>query len=100
MQQLDFHINNGHASETVYVPTTDPKVNQLVLVIGTNTSVTLVPSQPVEESGAADATGSLFYLNLKNLGLSASELTALQCGTDAWTSKVYPDEEVLCLTPL
>ncbi len=99
MTQISFTISNGGTGNTVYMPTEDPSVNQIVLLISSDTPLTLMAGTPVEEKKAGSATGALFYLNLKNLGLTAAELNGLDVTMEGWTTKVFADTQVVCLTP-
>ncbi|KVC62205.1 hypothetical protein WI72_10475 [Burkholderia ubonensis] len=99
MAQISFMINNGSVTNTVYMPTSDPSVNNITLLISGDTPLSLIAGTPVEEKQAASASGTLFYLHLKNLGLSASELNDLSVSLAGWTAKVFADTQVICLTP-
>ncbi|HWW07273.1 hypothetical protein [Collimonas sp.] len=99
MDQISFTINNGSATNTIYMPTSDPSVNHISLLISSTATLTLTAGTPVEESQAAGASGSLFYLHIKNLGLSRSELNDLSVTLAGWNAKVFADTQVICLTP-
>lgn len=100
MAQISFTINNGSVANTIYMPTGDPSINDITLLISSDTTLSLIAGTPVEEKQAPNASGSLFYLHLKNLGLSSSELSDLTVSLAGWTAKVYADTQVICLTPV
>jgi DNA-binding beta-propeller fold protein YncE len=99
MTQISFTLNNGDAANTIYMPTSDPSVNQITVLMSSDTALTLTAGKPVEESKAAGSTGTLFYLHLENLGLTQSELNGLTVSMQDWTTKVFADTQVVCLTP-
>jgi DNA-binding beta-propeller fold protein YncE len=99
MSQVSFTIINGGAGNTIYMPTDDPKVNQISVMISSDTALTLTAGTPVEPKQAGGATGSLFYLSLKTLGLTKDELDGLSVTMAGWTTKVFSDTQFLCLTP-
>ena len=99
MTQISFTISNGGAGNTIYMPTSDPAVNQIMLLMSSDTALTLTAGTPVEPKSAPKATGSLFYLNLKNLGLTAAELGGLAVTMEGWNTEVFAAAQVLCLTP-
>lgn len=99
MAQLTFVINNGDLPRTVYMPTDNPTVNQLVLSIGCDAPLVLTAGTPVDEGSAPSAAGTLFYLHLGSLGLSAAEFSSLKLSIPGWETALYPDSQVICLAP-
>ena len=74
-------------------------MNDITLQISGDVALDVAAGTPVEESKAAGSTGTLFYLHLKNLELSPSELNGLAVTLDGWITKVYADTQTICLTP-
>lgn len=98
--QLSFQINNQAAPNTIYI-TTDPTVNKLSFVITTNTDGTgFTPGQPVPKSQASQAAGSLIYLDLSNLNMTAEEFAGLAFSADGWSFESYASPgQLVCMTP-
>ena len=98
--QLTFRMNEKDANDTVYI-TKDPSVNKLTLVVVTNTENTkFTPGQPVPESKAENAEGSLLYLDLTDLNLSDQDLDNLTLSADGWSFQAFKDAgKQICMTP-
>ncbi|ATL48175.1 hypothetical protein COR50_13935 [Chitinophaga caeni] len=97
--QLSYAINNPGAPNTIYI-TDDPTVNKLSLLITLNLGVaTFVPGTLVPKIDAPDSSGSLLYLDLKALQLSATEFNNLEVAATDWTFKLYPDTFTVGMTP-
>lgn len=98
--QLSFQINNGDVQNTIYT-TTDASLNNLTLQITTNANNTgFTPGTLVPPSQAGSSTGSLLYLDLTNLSLSAAEFSALAFSADGWSFHTYTDAgQVVGMTP-
>jgi DNA-binding beta-propeller fold protein YncE len=99
MAEISFTLNNGNVPNIVYMPTTDPTVNKITLLISSDTALSLRAGTPVPESEAAGGTSSLLYLHIKNLGLSQSELAGLTVSMAGWTTRVFADTQTICFTP-
>lgn len=99
MDQISFSITNGSATNTIYMPASDPGVNQIKVLISASTTLSLVAATPVPESEAGDADGTLLYLHLGGLGLSTSSLNDLEVSLAGWDAKVFADTQVICLAP-
>ncbi|MCR9072746.1 MAG: hypothetical protein NXI18_13590 [Alphaproteobacteria bacterium] len=99
MSQISFKVVNGDLNNTIYAPTSDKTVNNLSVEISSDADLTLKAGQPMEESEAGMGTGTLFYLHLDPLNLTATELAALSVTADGWTTKVYSDTASVCMTP-
>jgi YVTN family beta-propeller protein len=96
--QLSCEINNPGAPNTIYI-TSDESVNKLVLTITTNTPGTqFTPGQLVPINEAPNASGSILYLNLSALKLTAEEFNKIECAAQGWQWKLYTPASV-CLTP-
>ena len=50
-------------------------------------------------SSAPTATGSLVYLDLTPLGLSAAEFAAIAVSATGWAAQSFPDTQTICLAP-
>ncbi|RPD42789.1 YncE family protein [Chitinophaga barathri] len=96
--QLSFAVNNADVENTIYI-TTDPALNKLTFVITTNVdNTTFTPGTLVPISQAPTGTGSLLYLNLANLKLSAAEFEALEVSATGWAFEKYAPA-TLAMTP-
>lgn len=102
MTQISFTIMNGNSviPNTIYMPSSDPAVNKLSLLISSDTTLQLTAGTPIPESEiTSDNNSSLFYLNLAALGLTAAELDGLTFVMQGWNIKAFPATQMLCLTP-
>lgn len=90
---------NPGAPGVVYA-TSDPAVNHIVFVIGTNVTAGLAPANLVPPDRAADATGTLVYIDLTPLGMAAGDLATLKVTNPAWAMATYAtDADYIALTP-
>jgi len=96
--QLTFQLGNPGAPNTVYT-STHPADNNLTLQISTNTPTSFAAGAPVPLSSAPTAKGSLIYLNLSPLDLSAAEFAALAVSATDWAARSFPDTQTICLAP-
>ena len=97
--QLFFEIDNRDAPNTIYI-TSDSALNQLTFTITTNVDDTIfTPGELVEKSKAPEAIGSILYLDLRGLQLTGDEFGKLVCEADGWMYQLFPDENLICLTP-
>lgn len=99
MSQISFSITNGTAANTIYMPTTDPGVNKLALLISSDTTLSLTPGTLQPENQGQGGQGTLFYLHLANLGLSPSELEGLKVTMAGWSTQVFAEDKTVCFTP-
>jgi YVTN family beta-propeller protein len=96
--QLAVELGNApEAPETIYL-SEEAAVNKLTLAVTPDAEATLAEGQPVPRSEAKEATGSLLYLDLRNLGLSKGALEALKVTAPGWASLIDPAGYV-CLAP-
>lgn len=99
LPQMTFGLNNPGADNTVYVSATASD-NNLTLVIGTTAQAGLTPAATVvDESQAGTVTGSLLYLKLGPLSLTAAEFAAIKPTAPGWQIVPFPSEQVLGMTP-
>lgn len=98
--QLSFAINNGSTANTIYI-TTDATQNQLTFQIMTNTAATgfSPAAEVVPMSQAGGEQGSLLYLDLSNLNLSADEFSALSFSAAGWEFESFPSSQTVGMTP-
>ena len=89
--------NAPDAPETIYL-SEDPADNKLTLAVTLSAEATFTEAEPVPKAGAGKASGSLLYLDLRGLQLSAKELEALKVSGEGWASLVDPTG-YLCLAP-
>ncbi|WP_126248275.1 YncE family protein [Chitinophaga rhizosphaerae] len=99
LPQLSFEMGNPSAANTIYI-TTDPAVNKLSLAITLNIGdATFTPGELVPKSDAPKATGSILYLDLSALQLTAAEFGALACAATGWQFELFPEDDLICMTP-
>jgi DNA-binding beta-propeller fold protein YncE len=99
LPQLTFGLNNPNAENTIYVSSTASD-NNVTLAIGTTAAATFEPaSTVVDESQAATVTGTLLYLKLSPLNLTAAEFAAIKPKVTGWQIVPFNSEQVLGLTP-
>jgi DNA-binding beta-propeller fold protein YncE len=98
--QLNYSLNNPDAPGTIYV-STDPADNQLTLVMSSTVAAGFSPGTLVPPSQASTGKGSLLYLDLAPLGLTAAEFNALSLVSTGWSFAAYSDGsgQYLALTP-
>jgi hypothetical protein len=100
--QFSFQLNNPNAPDTVYIGA-DSSDNSLSLVIAANgtTATTVTAGQPTSYENAENGgfAGTLFYLDLSPFQLTSDELSPLSLEAVGWTSKVYPDDQMICFAP-
>lgn len=88
--QLDFALGNPDAPGTVYV-STDPADNQLTLTMSATVAASFSAGTLVPPSQAMGGSGSLLYLDVTNLGMTAAEFAAIALVADGWTSALYTE---------
>jgi DNA-binding beta-propeller fold protein YncE len=99
LPQLTFGLNNPDADNTIYV-SSNASDNDLTLVIGTTAAASFTPaSTVVDESQAGTVTGSLLYLKLSPLNLTAAEFAAIKADAPGWQIVPFASEQVLGMTP-
>lgn len=100
---LSFEISNKGTANTIYAPTSDPADNSLKLVITGSQTFNLKSGKLVDPNGAEQAQGSLLYLDITSLNLSATECNNISIVEENWQYKVYSDPTSygtqICLTP-
>lgn len=100
--RLWLHLDNGNGNvvDTVYVSTT-PSDNTLTLTISVDTDTTLTAGTLVPKDQAGGGTGSIFYLDLSELGMTSEEFNALALDpASGWISKPYEgDDQLLAFAP-
>jgi DNA-binding beta-propeller fold protein YncE len=80
--------------------TADASVNDITLKIGSTAGATFTPATTVvDQSQASTVTGSLVYLNLTPLKLTAQEFSAISPAAEGWQVVPFPTEQVLGMTP-
>ncbi|HEV2789971.1 MAG TPA: YncE family protein [Solirubrobacterales bacterium] len=96
--QLAVQLGNApKAPETIYL-SEDPEDNKLTLAVTPSADTTFTEAEPVLKAEASKASGSLLYLDLRGLRLSAKELEALTVTGKGWAFLVDP-AGYLCLAP-
>ena len=96
--QLLCEIDNAGIPNTIYI-TDDASLNKLTLKISTNTTNTqFTKGELAPYSDAPKAAGSILYLDLSALTLSATEFNQLECAAEGWEFKLYPDF-MICMAP-
>ncbi|WP_028060602.1 beta-propeller fold lactonase family protein [Candidatus Solirubrobacter pratensis] len=97
--QLVFEIDSAGAPSTIYVTGTASD-NDLTLKIATTASATFSPApHVVDKPQAPTATGSLLYLDLTPLNLTAAEFAAISPTPSDWTMVAFPDDQLIGMTP-
>jgi DNA-binding beta-propeller fold protein YncE len=86
--QLNYGLNNPDAPGTIYV-STDVSDNQITLVMSSTVAASFSAGTLVTPAQASSGTGSLLYLELTPLGLTAAEFNALTLVAEGWTSALY-----------
>ncbi|AUX37481.1 MULTISPECIES: beta-propeller fold lactonase family protein [Sorangium] len=100
--QIVFQLVNaagpGLTANVIYI-TTDATYNQLTLQVGlTSGSVTLTPGT-ITDPSTPPMSGTVFYLDLSQLRLSADVLAGLKLSADGFTFKTFPASSVVGMTP-
>lgn len=96
--QLSFVISNPGAPDTIYI-TADVNVNKPTLTMTGNVTATFAPGQPVPRPEAAKGTGSLVYIDLAALKLSAAQFDQLTLSATGWHFEKYATGQIVCMTP-
>lgn len=95
--QLAFGLNNAAGAHAIYIGS--DATNKLTLTITTNEKVTFLPGKLVPTSEAANAPGSLLYLDLRALQISEQAFNKITCQAPHWQCKLYASDKLICLTP-
>lgn len=97
--QLSFELDSAGARSTIYV-TSDASVNDLTLKIGTTATANFTPAaKVVEQSQAPGVTGSLLYLDLSPLKLTAEEFDAIAPRSAGWQFATFAEDQLIGMTP-
>lgn len=96
--QLAVQLGNAPgAPETIYL-SEEKGANKLTLSTTLSAEATFTEAKPVLKAEASKAKGSLLYLDLRGLKLSAKELEGLEVSGKGWASLIDPAGYV-CLAP-
>lgn len=93
------NTGSGSATQNVIYISADATYNKLALQLAlTSGTVSLTPGT-IPDPMSPPTTGTTIYLDLSQLQLSSSAWTALQVDDTNWTSKKFPSEGVIGITP-
>jgi len=98
--QLNYSLNNPDAPGTIYI-SSNPADNQLTLVMSSTVVAGFSAGTLVPPSQASMGTGSLLYLDLTPLGMTAAEFSALSLVSTGWSFATYSGEsgQYIGITP-
>ena len=98
--QLNYSLNNPGAPGTIYI-SSNPADNQLTLVMSSTVVAGFSAGTLVPPSQASMGTGSLLYLDLTPLGVTAAEFSALSLVSTGWSFATYSGEsgQYIGITP-
>jgi DNA-binding beta-propeller fold protein YncE len=97
--QLTLSIDNAGVAGTIYV-TDDASANDITLKIGATARASFTPAKTVpDRSEAKTSTGSLLYVNLGPLNLTAAEFSAISPPPGEWQLVMFPGKQVIGMSP-
>lgn len=96
--QINAQMGNAKAPQTIYI-STDPADNDISLLLAPTQNAALRAATPCPPDEAARASGTLFYIDLSNMGLTAAEFDALGVSARGWQCRLYAKERSICLAP-
>lgn len=96
--QINAEMGNPGAPGTIYT-STDAKDNHITLSFIPTQDANLTAATPCPPDKAAQASGSLLYIDLSPMGLTKQELEAMTFTADGWAAEVYSDAQTVCFAP-
>lgn len=91
--QLLYSLDNPDAPGVIYV-SSKAADNQLSLVMSSTVAASFSAGDLVPPGEAMSGTGSLLYLDLSPLGLSAAEFDAIELTLEGWTAQRFDGQQI------